>query len=349
MGLESLDVLIGVVTVYLTFALACTAIVEAFFALMSTRSKHLAKMLQEVFAGNLGMDKSFLQAFYGHPLIQSLSQGINGRPSYIPPAIVGQVVLSLITSDDPSKSLTAVINKLPGTTDSNRIKGLLTTLAVHVSEDTTAFRKAVEVHFDAAMDRASGWSKRRSQLVAFIASALLVGVANVDTIELTKQLSSNPETREKILAVAEELLRTQPDNPASKPVAEAMTQSNRPTEGIAEGTRGEVLPVSQKSTDMPKADGADSSDKTLDIAKQKTGEASEAIAQAKKLLNATGLQFGWEHVDLNELKKGDWCAKIVGLIVSTFAISLGAPFWFDLLQRFMRVRSAGISPREKKS
>jgi hypothetical protein len=44
----------------------------------------------------------------------------------------------------------------------------------------------------------------------------------------------------------------------------------------------------------------------------------------------------------------EWPAKVIGLLVSIFAVSLGAPFWFDILQRVMRVRQSGISPREKK-
>jgi hypothetical protein len=39
--------------------------------------------------------------------------------------------------------------------------------------------------------------------------------------------------------------------------------------------------------------------------------------------------------------------KAGGLLVSIFAVSLGAPFWFDVLQRFMRVRAAGKPPAEK--
>jgi hypothetical protein len=343
--IESLDILIGIVTIYLTFALACTAIVEAISAWLSVRSHTLEKILKEVFAGDLGTDKPFSQAFYAHPLIQSLSQGDKGRPSYIPPAIVGQTVLSLITSDDPSKSLTAAINNLPGTTNSNRVKGLLTTLAVQVSEDTTAFRKAVETHFDAAMDRASGWTKRSHQKVAFIASALLVAVANVDTITLMKQLSSNPEIREKMLAVAEELLKNQPETPASATGAKTGIKSDGPP---ALGSKDQATSVPPKDNGMPITEAVDSSDKTLDNAMRESTKASEAITEAKALLKSSGLQFGWKEETMPE-KPGEWCAKFVGLVVSTFAISLGAPFWFDLLQRFMRVRSAGISPREKKS
>ena len=43
----------------------------------------------------------------------------------------------------------------------------------------------------------------------------------------------------------------------------------------------------------------------------------------------------------------EWPAKVIGPLVSIFAVSLGAPFWFDTLQRVMRVHNRA-SPREKK-
>jgi hypothetical protein len=42
----------------------------------------------------------------------------------------------------------------------------------------------------------------------------------------------------------------------------------------------------------------------------------------------------------------DWFLRIVGWILSATAISLGAPFWFDVLNKFINVRSAGKSPSE---
>jgi hypothetical protein len=37
---------------------------------------------------------------------------------------------------------------------------------------------------------------------------------------------------------------------------------------------------------------------------------------------------------------------VLGLLITAFAISLGAPFWFDLLNKFMIVR-ATVKPKEK--
>jgi len=42
-----------------------------------------------------------------------------------------------------------------------------------------------------------------------------------------------------------------------------------------------------------------------------------------------------------------WVLKIVGLLATTFAVSLGAPFWFDLLNKFMRFRSSGPPPQTR--
>jgi len=39
-------------------------------------------------------------------------------------------------------------------------------------------------------------------------------------------------------------------------------------------------------------------------------------------------------------------AKIVGLALTAIAISLGAPFWFDLLSMFMRIRGTGDKPEK---
>jgi hypothetical protein len=41
-----------------------------------------------------------------------------------------------------------------------------------------------------------------------------------------------------------------------------------------------------------------------------------------------------------------WLAKTAGILFTAFALTLGAPFWFDLLNRFMVVRST-VKPEEK--
>ena len=63
--------------------------------------------------------------------------------------------------------------------------------------------------------------------------------------------------------------------------------------------------------------------------------------------SATSTFFGQAASDAGDVAW--WCNRwnwwtIVGWIITGFAISLGAPFWFDLLQNFMSLRSAGPQP-----
>ena len=39
-----------------------------------------------------------------------------------------------------------------------------------------------------------------------------------------------------------------------------------------------------------------------------------------------------------------WIIKIVGIALTTVAVSLGAPFWFDLLNKLVNLRSEGKRP-----
>jgi hypothetical protein len=44
-----------------------------------------------------------------------------------------------------------------------------------------------------------------------------------------------------------------------------------------------------------------------------------------------------------------WFWKIIGLFLSALAVSLGAPFWFDLLSKFVNIRGSGPPPERTPS
>jgi hypothetical protein len=89
-------------------------------------------------------------------------------------------------------------------------------------------------------------------------------------------------------------------------------------------------------------------------------EAYEKALQAEvKALEKTGLAFGWEDVWFTELATlwsadpGRACllllSKLAGLVLTAAALTLGAPFWFDMLQRVANIRSVGQSLLEQKA
>jgi hypothetical protein len=55
--------------------------------------------------------------------------------------------------------------------------------------------------------------------------------------------------------------------------------------------------------------------------------------------------IGWSSVpDTDGLPQ--WAERLFGWLLTAIAVSLGAPFWFDILNKFMNVRNAGRSPDE---
>ncbi len=301
--LDTLDIMIGLITVYLVVALVVTAIVEVVSALMSLRSKRLRQVLEELLGGVAEGDHRFLDAFYDHPLVQSLSSGKNGRPSHVPNEILGRVVEDLVTAHAGVGEFAAAVDKLPN----GRLKGILKAYRRDTRERSAELREAIEGHYDAIMERASGWYKRKTQTISMIAAALLVVGGNVDSIAIIKGLADDPVTRARMVEqagkmqlIAEQRLAAQP---ASDDAVERLAQSAR--------------------------------------------ELDQAVRFATGNLGQRGLPIGWSGVSPPPHAEGFlaflvWLlSKVVGFVISAFAISLGAPFWFDVLQRFMRVRSSG--------
>ena len=71
--------------------------------------------------------------------------------------------------------------------------------------------------------------------------------------------------------------------------------------------------------------------------------APPAASQAD--LGLLGRMLGWSEQSLPSDVSG-WADHILGWILTIVAVSLGAPFWFDLLNKFMRVRNGGDAPEE---
>ncbi|MDH5410045.1 MAG: hypothetical protein OEY16_01545 [Alphaproteobacteria bacterium] len=45
---------------------------------------------------------------------------------------------------------------------------------------------------------------------------------------------------------------------------------------------------------------------------------------------------------------GGWVVKLFGLLFTAMAVTLGAPFWFDLLSKFIKFRGAGAVPKTRR-
>ena len=128
---------------------------------------------------------------------------------------------------------------------------------------------------------------------------------NVDTIAICNHLSQNPAEVQKLVAAANQIASVPASNPAP---LDAIPAPN-------------VLPVT--GSDLSKA----------------SGQLKSGLAQ----LQGLGLPIGW-FPETTPRDSWGWMRKIGGLLLTTLAISMGAPFWFDVLNQVMVVRST-VKPR----
>jgi hypothetical protein len=73
------------------------------------------------------------------------------------------------------------------------------------------------------------------------------------------------------------------------------------------------------------------------------GGANKPIKDVVDAISTASLPIGWSEIP----KRDQWLTMALGWLITAFAVSLGAPFWFDLLNKFINIRASGKAPEEE--
>ena len=285
----ALDVALGLIFVYLVLALVCSALNETISSVFSWRASFLREGVANLLdPDNHSNGQELVKKLYAHPVLNALIRPVSRKekvryPAYLPARVFASALLDF-DGKGAKRSVQEAIKAVP----SAQARMALTTLWIDANGDVVAFRRSVESWFDDAMERVSGWYRRRVQLVMWVLALAVAVVLNVDTIRIADHLWKDKTVRAAVVA---------------------RTENPPPTEA-------------PQVTDIAK------SVDTLDELKLPIGWSVE-----------TRPEGGW-----------DWfltaLTKAIGLVLTAAALTLGAPFWFDLLGKVARVRSAGSRPEK---
>jgi hypothetical protein len=209
----------------------------------------------------------------------------------------------------------------------------------------------IEAWYDSAMDRASGWYKRQVRWSLLFMGLALACVTNADTIQVAMHLAVDGELQDSVVALAAA---------AAVPAAEGVppeTPADTPTvapPGAA--TEGPPADQSGAAAEAPAAASPEVEPALEAFSKQ----LREKIADGNLLAGFGDLPVGWDvcggtasestYFDPatcypRKLESGTaWAYKVLGLLLTALAASLGAPFWFGLLQQLNAARSSGPKP-----
>ena len=177
--------------------------------------------------------------------------------------------------------------------DAARISGLKILSAADAGKQLQAIGKRTEGWFDLAMVPVADRYRRRMQLWAVAAALIIVGVLNVDALALVRRARTDPAFRQ---AVASQVERLQ--------AADSSARAHRDSTAVRDtGVAARTPAVAQDSA-------AALRDSLL--------LAATAGTQALFGGYPKGWKFSWQ-----------W---LLGILFSTLLVSLGAPFWHDVLE-----------------
>jgi hypothetical protein len=73
------------------------------------------------------------------------------------------------------------------------------------------------------------------------------------------------------------------------------------------------------------------------------GGTNRPMKDVVEAISTASLPIGWSELP----RRDQWLTMILGWLITAFAVSLGAPFWFDLLNKFVNIRASGKAPEEE--
>jgi len=250
----------------------------------------------------------------------------------------------------------------------------VTTLIDAAGNDVARVRANIEDWFNSSMDRVSGWYKRRTQIILLVLGFIIAITFNADSVLIVRRLASDRPLRDSLVAAADEYAKANanaspgPATPASTPktnvsaVAQASPKpspTSSPTSSSSPTPTAPSTPVVSPTVASTPASGSTSSTPTASPAPcwKEACEAGEDTPQCKLKkaqceIRSLGLPIGWSSpTDPLLMWAGGTAAEqlqwhFLGWLLTALAISLGAPFWFDLLNKFIVVRST-VKPKEK--
>lgn len=332
-GSAVLDVIIGLVTLYFLLSVICSALAEFVSLLLSLRASNLLNAIEGMLFQGIGerirgiptkdAEKGTgisLAQLYNHGLVWSLGRaskpfpseslgGIRGRgqPAYIPSDTFSRALVDLVAR---SGAKGASVEQLPASDATSP-------LPASTSELVASFRAGVEKMNDVPLKRVLG---------------LMLAEASNDYAKLRGKIETwYDQTMDRargwykgwatLIITAWAVVVCVLANADTVAIVRTLSADRQAREQVAAVA---VEIAKRPEPGLPPA------------------EQPQRIGTAMDALSRTGLPLGWQMAPRNWTPNlAEILSKLVGLALSVAAVSLGAPFWFDLLNKLVNIRLAG--------
>jgi len=328
-GSKILGIAIGLILVYLLLSMFITILNEIISSMFQLRARELWLSINNLLHDNAA--SGFADKFYEHPIIESFSNKVmkfknkRRKPSYIGSDTFVKVLLDTLRTKDGKDLVeaetitTATIHGLIEDLPAGRLKSTLATLWADAENDIDKFKASVEDWYNKTMERVSGWYKRRMKAITFLLSLGVSIAFNASTINIVSALASDDKAREEIVSLAGSVVNEMEGNPLVTP------------EIVVVDSSAQAAP--QKTQEQHLAH--------LDSLKT---EMDTVLIRLDAVETLSGIGWGVDANTCDCKEEGFWsCVTILilGWIITAIALTLGAPFWFDILKKAVNMRGTG--------
>jgi hypothetical protein len=351
-GFPILDLVIGMIFIYFLLSIICSSAVELWFTILKTRARLLEQWLTRIFdspaldshglpvidknnkpitVGQTIMDHCMVTVLSGKGKATSYISADNffsalmdkitvapasgpNPPVQIPPRDLDEYIRAIQNSNAISGELKRTFLMLANEAKQASVaiqaipvgSNITNNISSGIKSELDQFRSRIERWYESNADRLTGTLKRTRAVPSTIILATLITIGlNADSISIGKYLYDHKEETRQF---------------ADKAMNSLAGFESR----MAEFDNNYSSPGTNDSSAIVKLD------KDLEKAKKD-------IATIKAAVPA-GLPIGWK------TKTDDWLKHIAGWLVTILAICIGAPFWFDLLNKITNLRSTGPKP-----
>jgi hypothetical protein len=317
LGSAALDASIGLILVYLVLSLVCSAFNELLEGFLKHRAADLEKGIRVLLSDPNGT--GLAKQLYEHPLVAGLFPGAykagvaENLPSYIPSRNFALALLDVLMP--------------AGTATPSGAAGTLAAAAAPAPHALASVRAAV-----AAMTAAPQVQRALLTLIDAAGDDITQARMNIEQWFNggMDRVSGWYKRRKQKIILAIGLLVAIVVNVSSITVAKTLWSNQTLRESLA-AVAQDYIEAQNKI--QPGEDPRHRLDRNV------------------QQLESFGLPIGWtwEQDDprsIKQLDPGIWLERVLGWLLTACAISFGAPFWFDLLNKFTVIRST-VKPHEK--
>ncbi len=308
------DVAIGLIVIYLGASLFVTVLNEYVSQTLKLRGRQLARDLASLINGD-GRAQTVIDYLRSNPALTKFFEASRWRfwpvakiPSYVDPKVLAQMLVGGAQQFPSAATLNTVVTSLKSLPNS-QLKTQLLALSQSTSKSVDELVENISKWADQTLTMMGEVYKKKLQWISFGIGLVVAIVFNIDTVAVTTRLYRDKEARAAAVAVAE---------------------------SVTTVSKNDFDTCSQMSLEKARQD---------DKCKALVGLV-ETVREHNRKLGT--LPFGRPEADsvgafFTSLATTTW-HQVVGWLLTGLALSLGAPFWFDFLNKLVNVRHGMRKP-----